>query len=119
MEGKQLEWCGSREKEMKKNLPFKILNQNIRGIVGSAVCHVVSYWMFSFEARVCFPGRLHGTCDGQIGATTGFLSSEYYHFFLSATIPPAVNTHSLFGPWTVGPVALEVVSPHFKKSKKS
>ena len=54
-----------------KKLSFKILNQNIRGIVGSAVCHAVI-----FEARVCFPGSLHGTCDGQIGATTGLHSSE-------------------------------------------
>jgi len=82
----------------KKKLSFKILNQNIRGIVGSAVCHAVSYWMFSFEARVCFPGRLHGSCDGQIGVTAGPLSTEYFQVFLSATIPSAVNTHSLFGP---------------------
>jgi hypothetical protein len=77
---------GKQGKGNKKKLSFRILNQNIRGIVGSEVCHAVRYWMFSFEARVCFPGRLHETCDGQIGATTGLLSSEYFHFFLSATI---------------------------------
>lgn len=81
IEGRQLEWCGSREKEMKKKLSFKILNQNIRGIVGRAVCHAVSYWMFSFEVRVCFPGRLHGSCDGQIGVTTGHLTPQYFNFF--------------------------------------
>jgi hypothetical protein len=44
--------------------------------VVTAVCHSVSQRILSFEAWLCFPGRLHVICDGQIGAATGLLSSE-------------------------------------------